>query len=75
MKQWVVLLAGVVAVAGGVVIAAPTTGQASAADRGQPVSVPAPRATVAFGSQLSVSDPDLVTPFSEWGVGRRTPRS
>ncbi|MFF4675086.1 hypothetical protein ACFY1C_35915 [Streptomyces sp. NPDC001279] len=49
MKQKIILLAGAMAVAGGVVIAAAATGQASAADPGQPVSAPAPHATVAFG--------------------------
>ncbi|WP_335937686.1 hypothetical protein [Streptomyces sp. PTD5-9] len=76
MKQKSILLTGAVAVAGGVVIAAAAaaTGQASAADRGRPVSAPAPHATVAFGDQMSVTDPGLVAPLGEFGTGRRTPR-
>ncbi|MER5813554.1 hypothetical protein ABT143_36180 [Streptomyces sp. NPDC002033] len=69
MKQKSIFLAGALAVAGGVVIAA--AGQASATDSGQPA--PAPQATVASGSQLS--DGGLVEPLGEWGVGRRTPRA
>ncbi|GGT16003.1 MULTISPECIES: hypothetical protein [Streptomyces] len=75
MKQKITLLAGAVAVAGGVVLAAAATGQASPAERGQSVTNPAPRATVAFGHELSVSDPGAVEPLGEWGVGRRTPRA
>ncbi|GAA2301526.1 hypothetical protein OKJ48_31845 [Streptomyces kunmingensis] len=73
MKQKSILLAGAMTVAGGVVIAAAATGQASAADRGRPVSAPASYTTVALGSTLSESD--LVAPLGEWGVGRRTPRA
>ncbi|MEV4192910.1 hypothetical protein [Streptomyces toxytricini] len=75
MKQKITLLAGAVAVAGGVVLAAAAAGQASPADRGQSVTNPAPQATVAFGHELSVSDPGLVEPLGEWGAGRRTPRA
>ncbi|MFF3015615.1 hypothetical protein [Streptomyces sp. NPDC057939] len=70
-----IVLAGAMAVAGSVAIAAPATSQASTADHGRPASVPAPQATVAADQQLSVSDNGLVTPSGEWGVGRRTPRA
>ncbi|WP_411103514.1 hypothetical protein [Streptomyces sp. cmx-4-9] len=66
MKQRIIVLAGAVAVAGGLVIAAAATGQAAEADLGRPVSTPAPQATVAS---------DQVAPLGEWGVGRRTPRA
>ncbi|MFJ4691800.1 hypothetical protein [Streptomyces sp. NPDC088766] len=75
MKQKITSLAGAMAMAGGVVIAAvaAATGQASEADHGRPVSAPTPHATVVFGHQLS--DSELAAPLGEWGVGRRTPRA
>ncbi|MFG2622131.1 hypothetical protein ACGFXC_31390 [Streptomyces sp. NPDC048507] len=73
MKQKSILVAGAMAVAGGVILAAVATSQASAADGGRSGSTPAPQATVAFGTQLS--DSNLVTPLGEWGVGRRNPRA
>ncbi|GAA1590244.1 MULTISPECIES: hypothetical protein [Streptomyces] len=75
MKQKITLVAGALAVAGGVVIAAAAAGQASPADTGRSVSTPAPRATVALGHEPSASDPGLVAPLGEWSVGRRTPRA
>ncbi|GLX19007.1 MULTISPECIES: hypothetical protein [Streptomyces] len=59
MKQKAILLAGALALAGGVAIAVPATGQASEAGRGQSVSTPSPYATVA----------------GEWGTGRKNPRA
>ncbi|MEV6613152.1 hypothetical protein AB0N31_04555 [Streptomyces sp. NPDC051051] len=75
MKQKITSLAGAMAMAGGVVIAAvaAATGQASEADHGRPISAPTPHATVVFGYQLS--DSDLAAPLGEWGMGRRTPRA
>ncbi|MFD7558308.1 MULTISPECIES: hypothetical protein [unclassified Streptomyces] len=60
MKHKITLLAGALALAGGAVVAASVTGQASPADRGQSVSTPAPHATVAFG---------------DFGSGRKPPRA
>ncbi|MEV7420712.1 hypothetical protein [Streptomyces sp. NPDC089919] len=74
MKQKITLVAGALALAGGAVIAAAATSQASGTEHGASVSTPTPQATVVF-SQPSVSDSHHVTAFGDFGSGRKPPRA
>lgn len=73
MKRRIGMLAGAVAVAGGAVIAAAGTGQASATDRGLPFfasSVP-----TRLSHLLPGLDRVRVEAYGEYGSGRRIPRA